>query len=314
MRKPAPWALVCFLTIQGAWSQAAAADVFSSAYADWPSTLLLQQAPALPAGRSAESDHGLTGRALLDELHERSGLGFRPQTYAAASNYLFSTADNLVVDGKNGVIDAYSEIFVPGRSSEGADYPEAGDENGDGFIDAGGMNVEHIWPQSFFSQRLPMKADLHNFLTTFIHPNAVRGNLPFGLVRGWSDYGNLAGAKRGPDAFEPPDSAKGRVARCLFYFYTRYNDRNITNSGYNDEAFWNGKIALLLDWNRRFPPEANERRRNDLVERFQGNRNPFIDDASLADRVGVEGFRRPSKAQRRLLRQLKGLPVWPRKP
>ena len=48
---------------------------------------------------------------------------------------------------------------------------------------------------------------------------------------------------------------------------------------------------MLLEWNRTFPPSNQERGRNALVERFQGNRNPFIDDPSLADRIGAEGFR-----------------------
>lgn len=38
------------------------------------------------------------------------------------------------------------------------------------------------------------------------------------------------------------------------------------------------------------PPDANERRRNDLIEQFQGNRNPFIDDPSLADKIGEKVF------------------------
>lgn len=291
MRKPAPWALVGLLTLAGAWSQAAAPDAFSASYARWRGAVLEQQAPLPPVGRGIAPKYAVEGRELLDELHERSGEGFQDRSYAAASNYLFSTADNVALAGRRGVIDAYSDVFVAGRSSEGADYPETGDENGDGFIDGDGMNVEHVWPQSFFDQRFPMKADLHNLLTTFIHPNAVRGHLPFGEVQGRGDYGNRAGAKRGQGSFEPPDSAKGRVARCLLYFYTRYNDRGITGGNYDKAAFWNEKIALLLDWNRRFPPGADERRRNDLVERFQGNRNPFIDDPSLADRVGVEGFR-----------------------
>ncbi|MDD5628471.1 MAG: endonuclease, partial [Elusimicrobia bacterium] len=40
---------------------------------------------------------------------------------------------------------------------------------------------------------------------------------------------------------------------------------------------------------------AYEKRRNDLVEEFQGNRNPFIDDPALADRIGAEAFRRASR-------------------
>ena len=235
-----------------------------------------------------------TGAQLLASLHELSGQGFRQHDYGEASNFLFSTADNIARDGRRGVADAYSGVFVAGTSTEGSDYRESGDQNHDGFVDSQGMNVEHVWPQSFFSKRLPMKSDLHHLLATFIHPNGVRGSMPFGKVQGPGEYRNDGGAKAGQGVFEPPDAAKGRVARALFYFYTRYHDQNISNGGFSP-AFWNQKLELLLDWNRRFPPGAEEKRRNDLVESFQGNRNPFIDDPALADRVGADAFRRASR-------------------
>jgi len=56
--------------------------------------------------------------------------------------------------------------------------------------------------------------------------------------------------------------------------------------------FWTDRIAMFLDWNRQDPPDAAERRRNDLIETFQGNRNPYIDDPSLAERVGEAVFSR----------------------
>ncbi|MBI5209327.1 MAG: endonuclease [Elusimicrobia bacterium] len=234
------------------------------------------------------------GAQLLASLHELTGRGYREHGYQEASHYLFSTADNVARDGRRGVADAYSGVFVPGTGEEGGDYREAGDQNGDDFVDGQGMNVEHTWPQSFFSKRLPMKSDLHHLLATFIHPNSVRGSLPFGEVRGAGEYHNNGGAKAGQGVFEPPDAAKGRVARAVLYFYTRYHDRNITNGGFGPD-FWNRKLELILRWNRRFPPDQDEKRRNDLVERFQGNRNPYVDDPALADRIGVDGFQRASR-------------------
>ena len=47
---------------------------------------------------------------------------------------------------------------------------------------------------------------------------------------------------------------------------------------------------MFLEWNRQDPPDAAERRRNDMVEAFQGNRNPYIDNPELADQVGAEVF------------------------
>ena len=249
---------------------------------------IVEDGPDAPR-RQVPGTEGLTGKELLSRLNELTGRGYIQHEYKESSKYLFSKADNVVINGKRGVVDAYSGIFVPGTSDQGGDYPEPGDPNGDGFPDRAGMNVEHTWPQSLFNRALPMRSDLHHLMATFMHPNSVRGALPFGMVRGTPDYENKAGAKRGDGVFEPPDAAKGRVARKLLYFYTRYKDTRAF--GRTSAAFWNRQIPILLEWNRAFPPSAAEARFNDLVEEYQGNRNPYIDDASLADRIGAEGLR-----------------------
>ena len=236
-----------------------------------------------------------TGKALLAALHELTGKEFRQHTYGEAQNYIFSAADNVLKDGTRGVIDAYSGVFVEGTSTEGSDYREQGDENQDGFIDKGGMNVEHVWPQSFFKDQLPMRADVHHLMATFIHPNGVRGSLPFCAVSGSGQYHNKDGAKGDQSCFEPPDETKGRVARALLYFVTRYYDKSITNGSFSEE-FWNEKLDLILGWNRDFPPTREERSRNDRVQSFQGNRNPFVDDPGLADRIGRDAFYRVAAA------------------
>ncbi|MBI3288900.1 MAG: endonuclease [Elusimicrobia bacterium] len=241
--------------------------------------------------RPVDGTDGLSGRALLDQVATIAQRGHRRPApeYNAASDYLFSKADHVTINGVSGVIDAYSGIFVPGNGKNGGDYPEPGDANEDGFPDRAGMNVEHTWPQSLFRKLLPMRSDLHHLMATFMHPNSVRGALPFGEVTGTPDYENKAGAKRGGGVFEPPDAVKGRVARGLLYYYARY--RNSSQFGYSSAAFWNRQIPILLKWNREFPPDAFEARRNDLVEAFQGNRNPFIDEPGLADRIGAEVLR-----------------------
>ncbi len=250
---------------------------------------IVRVAPAPPiAPRSVPGTEGLSGRALLEALGRITASGQRTHEYTDASDYMFSTADNVVIGGVRGVVDAYSGVFVAGTSTEGRDYPEPGDRNRDGHVDEG-MNVEHIWPQGHFDKRLPMRSDLHHLMATFIHPNGVRANHPFGVVSGRPTYSNDAGTKSNGSVFEPADFSKGRVARAMLYFYSRYRGQAIFANG--GPRWWDQQIAVLLEWNRRFPPDAGERARNDLVERFQGNRNPFVDDPSLADRVGPETWR-----------------------
>lgn len=249
---------------------------------------IVERAP-LTAPKAVPGTEGKTGKELLEALNAISGKGHKEHPYNEASDYMFSKADQVVINGVRGVVDAYSGIFVPGTSKDGGDYPETGDPNGDGFPDKAGMNVEHTWPQSLFQKALPMRSDLHHLMATFMHPNSVRGHMPFGIVTGKPDYENKAGAKRGNGVFEPPDAVKGRIARGMLYFYSRYKDSRMF--GRTSVVFWNQQIELFMDWNRRFPPDAFEARRNDLVEAYQGNRNPFIDDHLLADRVGAEAFR-----------------------
>jgi len=254
---------------------------------------LVERAP-LAAPKAVSGTEGLAGKPLLDALNAIAARGHQAKGYSETSDYMFSTADQVVINGVKGVVDAYSGIFVPGTSKEGGDYPERGDQNGDGHSDRTGMNVEHTWPQSLFNKALPERSDIHHLMATFMHPNSVRGHMPFGKVTGKTDYDNKAGAKRGYDSagnyiFEPPDAVKGVVARKQLYFYARY--KNSRMFGRTSIVYWNQQIELFLKWNREFPPDAAEMRRNDLGQAWQGNRNPFIDDYKLADRIGASALR-----------------------
>lgn len=243
------------------------------------------------AAEPAKQDSGVSGKALLESLHNKTGKGLISRDYREAMDFLFSAADNVVVKGVRGVIAAYSGVFVPGTFSDGSQYRETRDQDGDGFVERAGMNVEHLWPQSFFGRGLPMRSDMHHLMATFNHSNSERSNYPFGEVADRdAEYRTNAGAKLGHGIFEPPDAVKGRVARGMLYFYMRYYEKNILPGSMRD-MFWNNKIEMFMRWNREHPPDAFELRRNDLVEKWQGNRNPFVDDHTLVDKIGAEGFR-----------------------
>ena len=252
------------------------------------------------AGRQFEKLHGeqfvqadaqgpSAGFELLQSLREQSGLGFQERTSKEAKHYMFSVADNVVRNGVHGVVDAYTGAFIPGTGAFGWNYEESNRQRHDGWMGDDVLNEEHVWPESFFDRKEPMLSDLHHLMPVSSHVNEIRGNLPFGEVKGWPEYSNGGGAKLGAEGFEPPDAAKGRVARAMLYFYTRYGDHPILSSKRN-QSFFQSRIEMFLLWNRAHPPTVEEKRRNDLVKEFQGNRNPYVDDPSLADRVGFEGF------------------------
>ncbi len=257
--------------------------------ADIPS----QPAPSVPLPARAaylSQASGLSGERLFQFLHQATEFSLPKggTAYLNAKKYMFSVADNTGCGGRPGVVAFYSQVCVPGASEHGEDYREQGDSNGDGYVDSDGMNAEHSWPQGFFNGELPMRADLHHIFPTFIKPNNTRGSSPFG-VAGRAEYSTSSGSRFDGSVFEPADAVKGDIARALLYFVVRYYDRDIRD-GMNYRDFWTSRVPLLLQWDRQDPPDAAERRRNDLIERYQGNRNPFVDDTSLAPRVGAAAF------------------------
>jgi len=231
----------------------------------------------------------LSGEQLFAYLHDATAPAPRKAepSYKASKAYMYSKADNTGCNGGPGIVTAYSRLCINGSGDNGNSYTEKGDQNGDG-VGGDFVNAEHIWPQSYFKSSLPMVADLHHLMSTLSVPNGRRANLKFARVSN-PTYSTSSGSKLGKEGFEPDDSVKGNVARALFYFIVRYSDRNI-RQGMDYNSFWTKNVPMLLEWNRQDPPDAAELRRNGLVEDFQGNRNPFIDNPALADRIGEMVF------------------------
>ncbi|MAX65296.1 MAG: endonuclease [Bacteriovoracaceae bacterium] len=151
------------------------------------------------------------------------------------------------------------------------------------------FNREHIFPQSSFNKDYPMKSDIFHVYPTDGFVNGRRGELPFGEVQKihWqSKNGSKIGTGVNGDfrgrVFEPIDEFKGDIARSLFYFATRYEDqiKNFEHKmldGSRKRVYKKWVIDVLLRWHKNDPVSSYERRRNNAGEKFQGNRNPFID-------------------------------------
>lgn len=148
------------------------------------------------------------------------------------------------------------------------------------------INIEHTWPRSRFGVKKGSsawrlrEADLHHLYPTDSRANSIRGNHKFNQFKpGVGAIKDCPFSKRsissnGELAFEPPQEHKGNVARALFYFAVRY-DMRISQA----------EEMVLKQWNLIDPVDTEERERNDDIERIQGNRNPFIDDAALVDLI-----------------------------
>ncbi|MDE5808603.1 MAG: endonuclease, partial [Muribaculaceae bacterium] len=89
--------------------------------------------------------------------------------------------------------------------------------------------------------------------------------------------------------FEPGDEYKGDFARAFFYMATVYDDINwvinymFQKNDYPTLRDW--AFNILLDWARHDPVSQKEIDRNNVVEQYQGNRNPFVDFPELAEYI-----------------------------
>ena len=127
-------------------------------------------------------------------------------------------------------------------------------------------NREHVWAKSLgWFDTSGAGSDLHHIRPCDISVNSSRGNKKFGV---------------GGSYYTPTDEYKGDVARIIFYLMVAYSE----SDKYSFTSIAQSQ-QLLLEWNRLDPVSELEIVRNDKVEKIQGNRNPFIDYAYLADSI-----------------------------
>jgi endonuclease I len=269
---------------------------------------------------------GKTGEELFMTLHQITGENYKTLSYGEAKSFMYAVADNVQFNGKTGIFDAYSQVFIEGRGGNGDNYREKQDDNLDGVANDF-INCEHTWPQSFFNKELPMLSDLHHLQSTLSVPNNRRGHYPFGVANPKDVvYTTIGGSKlsltdktnkartleekrkilnlpyeqssqiidKEFDAiFEPGDKQKGNTARAMLYFYLRYYDRNIRQGEFKKDKFWDSKVSTLIKWATEVdPPDEQDKRRDDLIFQKQGNRNPFNDVPEFALLIGEDVFKR----------------------
>ncbi len=106
------------------------------------------------------------------------------------------------------------------------------------------------------------------------------------------DLSKFAAANSMSATFEPGDQQKGNTARAMLYFYTRYSTSNIRSGEYSKEEFWSSKVSTFINWSeQKDRPDEQEIKRNDIVFKKQGNRNPFIDVPEFSSLIGESVFK-----------------------
>jgi len=226
-----------------------------------------------------DPEEGLLGEPLKEALHDIID-GQVVIGYFDKIPVLFSVVDQ-DPDNPNNILLLYSGDSVPASSSS--------------------WNREHTWPRSYGADDGPAFSDAHHLFPADATANSDRSNYAFDNLETFVPMAD-APESRVNDSLrmvEPRDADKGRIARAIFYMETRYDSSNVTgNFTLSDfpRSFSNrlGRLSALLEWNRKFPPDERERRRNHLIYTgiradnavvFQANRNPFVDYPQLVDAV-----------------------------
>ncbi|MDI5939719.1 MULTISPECIES: endonuclease [unclassified Micromonospora] len=158
--------------------------------------------------------------------------------------------------------------------------------------DANDWNREHVWAKSHgdFGTATGPGTDVHHLRPEDVSVNSTRGNKDFDA--GGSGVSECTGCYSDADSFEPRNAVKGDVARMIMYMAIRYEgddgwpNLEINNSVSNGTSPYHGKLSVLLAWNLADPPDAFEKRRNQVIyDRWQGNRNPFVDHPEWATAI-----------------------------
>ena len=196
-----------------------------------------------------------SGTTLRSEIRSSISSGHKPKNYDYAWTILQDADEN--PKNKSEVWLMYIET---GRSKS---------KNGGGKND---WNREHTWAKSHgnFGTSTGKGSDGHNLRATDTGENSRRGNKDFAESGGYL----------------PPKSARGDVARIIFYMATRWGFEvdNGTGGG-NNKAPRHGKLDDLLKWHNEDPVDPYEVRRNNVVYSHQKNRNPFVDHPELVEYI-----------------------------
>ena len=215
-----------------------------------------------------DATQNLSEEVLKTSIQTITGQNYVALGYNVARDSMFMIMDNQKTNGLGATQNTLVCVYT-GRLAIG--YVNRTDcQTNDMF------NTEHTWPQGLFGSLEPMKSDLHHLFPTDDVANNTRSSYPFGIAANpsWQQGGSKF--DNNTNIFEPRDVHKGETARAMLYFVLRY--QNYSN-------FLNSQEGILKTWNKTFLPANVEMTRNNVIDTYQHNRNPFVDYPQFADRI-----------------------------
>lgn len=215
------------------------------------------------------STQNLREQALLLNLKSITTAGHNALGYNTGRDRMFMVIDNKKVNGQGASVNTVECVYTGRQATNYTSRSGAQSQN---------FNTEHTWPQSLFNSADPMVSDLNHLFPTDDAANGSRGNQAFGVATMpyVNDNVNAPSHLGANGRYEPRNPQKGRTARAMIYFVTRYQ---------NYSSFFTSHQSTLRQWAKQFPVNQVDRKRNDDVFAAQGNRNPYVDYPQLLDRI-----------------------------
>lgn len=241
------------------------------------------------------SANGLSGAPLKTALSTIITSGHQDKGYSGLWTAYKTTDIDKNYENDGSILDIYSERPA---SFDSYNFTYGADQCGTYSTEGNCYNREHIVPQSLFNEASPMRNDIHFIRSTDGKVNGMRSNYPFGKVgsttfisQNGSKLGSSSSAGFSGTVFEPIDEFKGDIARMVFYFVTRYQNKLSTfttgnmigSSAFPGLQTW--ELNVLLTWHNQDPVSQAEINRNNASYIFQGNRNPFIDNPGYVNQI-----------------------------
>ena len=165
--------------------------------------------------------------------------------------------------------------------------------NGDGWT------REHVWAKSHgdFGTDTGPGTDLHHLRPECDNVNSARNNRWFAECTTPVYYNGVntgCFTSNTQYVWKPRKEVIGDVARMMFYMATRYEGENgepdlelvdyIPSDDNSKEPIF-ALLSDLLKWNAQDPIDDFERNRNEVIYKYQKNRNPFIDHPEYAQMI-----------------------------
>ena len=232
-------------------------------------------------------------------LEGKSGVALKKAAKAAARDH------TAVSYGKNGTWTAFRQTDVRNVNGQDCWWDMYSTDNIP--VSAGappsGMNIEHSVANSWWGgSKNDAYKDLFHLNPSNSNANSRKSNYPLGECASveWDNGVTFVGLPKSglgggnKYVYEPADEYKGDFARAYFYMFTVYDD--ISWKSGTDWMYTVGSELLLkpwatemlLRWAEEDPVSQKEIERNEAIYGIQHNRNPFIDNPTLASHIWGE--------------------------